>query len=387
MSDFREVGLLIGILYLRRWYSVFFVCLITSMTANGLEPFILNALYHAIALSVAYLFIKIINKLVEKRLIKTLFWACFIGFYYAGLHVPLIVLTNLYLGLMNQETWMSGMQSLYYNIQFEMFSTMAISTFYYMVYETNKKLALKNQHLNDAIAKAEESEHLKTAFLQNMSHEIRTPLNGIQGFVQLLTETTPSKDQQKKYLNLIDESSHQLLKIVHDVIDISEIETHQMEYLLTKCNTNNLLKKLQCQFEKRAINKGLLFVCKMNSDNDMSFECDEYKVYRILEHILDNAIKFTKQGEINIEVGYFISHIEFYIRDNGIGIEQINRDKIFEKFSQVDYNVNRNYGGNGLGLAIAKGYADFLKGSIELNSIAGSGSTFKICIPRKQINS
>lgn len=383
-SDFREVALLISVFYIRRWYSLFFVCAIATLSTTNPEAYLLNYGYHLIGLVAAYWFFKFLNRTLYHRVTKATIWAAFIGIYYAGLHVPLIIFANIYIGNLDSRNWISGMQNLYYNMQFEMYSTIAISTVYFLVYEANKKLELQNRHLSEAKAKAEESERLKTAFLQNMSHEIRTPLNGIQGFIQLLSLTEFNDEQYQKYIALINESSEQLLKIVSDVIDISEIETQQMQWHTKNVDVSDFVNKVLSKFREKAQMKNLELKIENQLPAVYHFYSDEYKIQRILEHIMDNAIKFTDLGEISLEIKSFENNLQFIVHDTGIGIQDKNLINIFNKFSQVEYSVVRHYGGNGLGLAIAKGYADFLGGKIEVISEMNIGSTFIITIPGKK---
>lgn len=241
--------------------------------------------------------------------------------------------------------------------------------------------------LKFAKEKAEESDKLKTAFLQNMSHEIRTPLNGILGFSGLLNNKDISEEEKIYYLNVINESSNQLLSIVDNILSLSRMETEQMEVNIQEVNLNDLIGDLFFKYNAKAKEKNILFhMNKDLSNNDSIIFTDSSKIQLTLENLLDNAIKFTHEG--HIKYGYNIKDesVEFFVEDTGIGIEEIYFKKIFERFQQIDDDMTRKYGGTGLGLTIAKGNAEILGGKLWLESNPGEGSTFYFNIPYKPVN-
>jgi PAS domain S-box-containing protein len=250
----------------------------------------------------------------------------------------------------------------------------------------------KAEHeLIKAKEKAEESDQLKTEFINNMSHEIRTPLNGILGFSSILEEPNLTDTERKEYRSIIQNSGNQLLRIIDDILEISELGTRQVKVIEKKICLNNLLLELFSIFDIKAKeNKTPLYLNKELSDNESIILTDESKLNKILNNLLENALKFTNTG--SIEFGYKLRtdiepvEIEIYVKDSGIGIKPENKEIIFERFSQEEKSLSRNVGGLGLGLSIAKENAELLGGKIILKSEKGKGSTFFITIPYKPVN-
>ncbi len=232
--------------------------------------------------------------------------------------------------------------------------------------------------------KAEESDRLKSAFLANMSHEIRTPLNGIIGFAQLLKKTIPANEKNSKFIDIINDNSKILLNIINDIIDLSKIESNQLDIYENPFEVNAVLYELYEIFSKELLTQEKEKIklninipvdsCVINSDKD--------RFVQIFNNFLSNAVKFTNEGYI--EYGYSFSKnnkIQFYIKDTGIGIPREKIDVIFERFTQIDYTVSRKYGGTGLGLAITKQLVKLLGGEIYVESEVEKGSAFYFNIP------
>lgn len=230
--------------------------------------------------------------------------------------------------------------------------------------------------------KAEESDNLKTAFLHNISHEIRTPMNAIVGFSALVTEPGLTSDTVNSYLKIIVDSSEQLLSIVNDIIEISNIEVGIMKSGTTEINLNLELISIYQHFNSKAIEKGITFTLHTGiPDNRSAIEADSQKLNHVLSNLLSNAFKFTRSGKIGF--GYRVTgkNLEFFVSDTGIGINEAHFNKIFERFYQVESSATRAYEGTGLGLAITKAYVEFMGGHIWLTSQQGRGSTFYFTIP------
>lgn len=230
--------------------------------------------------------------------------------------------------------------------------------------------------------KAEEGDRLKTAFLNNISHEIRTPLNGIMGFSEMLNKPDLNELKREMFIENINLCGNQLLRIVDDVIIISKIEAKQVILHKKETCINTLLMDLYDVFKPIATNKNLNFQNKNQLSNEQStITTDENKIKQIISNLLDNAIKFSSSG--TIEFGYILKNgfLEFYVADNGIGINSKFHNLIFERFSQVETDITRNYGGTGLGLAISKAYVELLGGKLWLLSEPEKGSTFYFTIP------
>jgi PAS domain S-box-containing protein len=245
---------------------------------------------------------------------------------------------------------------------------------------TERKQA--EQKLIKAKEHAEESDRLKSAFLANMSHEIRTPMNSILGFAELLKTEDLTGKQQKEYIQIIKKGGDRLLNIINDIIDISKIESGQMKVSVTKTNINEQIEYISSFFRPEAEEKGLQLIFKNTlASKDAVISTDKEKIFSILTNLVKNAIKFTREGFI--ELGYRKKEklLEFYVKDTGIGIRQEQQEFIFERFRQGSDSLVRNYEGAGLGLSISKAYVEMLGGKIRVDSEPGKGSVFYFTIP------
>jgi PAS domain S-box-containing protein len=245
--------------------------------------------------------------------------------------------------------------------------------------------------LREAKERAEESDLLKTAFLQNMSHEIRTPMNAIVGFSGLLDNPEISADKRKSFISIIRNSTNQLLSIINDILSISSIETNQVKCNIEPVCMNTVLIDLMAIYKSQAYNHNIaLYVRKPLTDSQSEVYTDKTKITQVLTNLLTNALKFTHKGFI--EFGYTLktdqgSHeLEFYVKDSGIGIDNNLQSKIFDRFQQGKSEINLKYGGTGLGLAISKAYIELLGGKIWVESNVNEGSTFFFTLPYKVVN-
>jgi signal transduction histidine kinase/ActR/RegA family two-component response regulator len=234
--------------------------------------------------------------------------------------------------------------------------------------------------------KAEESDRLKSAFLANMSHEIRTPMNGILGFAELLKTPDLSGEMQQEFIALIGESGERLLNTIDDLVNISKLDSGQMNLVYTKTEVNEMMSFMYCFFRYEAEKRGLNLKWSIPKGNRHSFlQTDKEKLYAILTNLIKNALKFTKKG--NVEFGYSISSItgidefHFYVKDTGVGIPRSKHKSVFERFVQADSELSRGYEGSGLGLAISKAYVEMMGGKIWLESAPGKGTTFFFSLP------
>lgn len=242
-----------------------------------------------------------------------------------------------------------------------------------------KTRILKQQNLELTLAKekAEESDQLKTVFLQNLSHEIRTPMNGILGFINLLQEPHLNDESQQQYFDLINKSSERLLSTINDIIEISRIESNQLEVNLSSVNISELLESQFNLFQKKAQQKRLdLRLNHQLSPDDSLIVTDETILNGIFSNLVNNALKFTNQGFI--EIGCYADHSDrvFYVKDTGIGIQADRTDAIFDRFVHADLKLTRPHEGSGLGLAIVKAYIEKLNGTIWVESEPEKGSVF-----------
>ncbi len=232
--------------------------------------------------------------------------------------------------------------------------------------------------------KAEESDRLKSAFLANMSHEIRTPLNSIIGFSELLGDSDFDKEQKNEFIQTIVDNGNNLLVIISDIMDFSMLEARQMKIRKEVISTKKLLNELVNDFSKKANKKGIEFRSDQSQNNpDILIESDLYRIKQIFNNLIGNALKFTKQGFV--EIGYQLKDdvVTFHVKDTGIGIDPEYHQSIFERFRQVDLAKTRKYGGNGLGLAISKNLTELLGGNIWVESEPDNFSNFFFTIPIK----
>jgi PAS domain S-box-containing protein len=239
--------------------------------------------------------------------------------------------------------------------------------------------------LAEALAAAKESSKAKTEFLANMSHEIRTPMNCVIGLTDMLKDMDPNPRQQQ-YLDMIAISGDTLLSLINDILDISKIEAGQLELDLIDTDLQALVEETAGQIAFAAQAKGLEVICRLAPGVPSRLMLDSARLRQVLTNLLNNAAKFTQSGHIylNIEpVGERDDRLDlcFRIADTGIGIEQENLRRIFEKFTQAEAGTTRRFGGTGLGLSISKHLINLMEGEITATSQVGVGTTFSFTIP------
>jgi CheY-like chemotaxis protein len=236
---------------------------------------------------------------------------------------------------------------------------------------------------------AELANKAKTDFLANMSHEIRTPLNGIIGFTHLLMESNLKKNQAE-YMTTVNESANLLMHIVNDVLDFSKIESGKLELNVEVINLYKLINHVIDLFKHQSDRKKLALTLNLNKNVPQYILADYVRLKQILVNLLSNAVKFTDFGEIRLDVNEIEpsdkkwSTITFSVKDTGIGIKEVNNEKIFKSFMQEDNSTNRKFGGTGLGLAISNNLLGLMNSKLELISHYGDGSNFFFTIKFKK---
>jgi PAS domain S-box-containing protein len=243
----------------------------------------------------------------------------------------------------------------------------------------------KKKMIEDLIAaknRAEESDRLKSAFLANISHEIRTPMNGIMGFAELLKEPEIKYVEKSKYLRIIQKCGERMLNTITNLIEISKIESGISEVHYTKVNVNQQIQYLFHYFLPEAEKAGLALNVSLSlPDEQASMETDREKLNNIFMHLIRNALKYTQKGEIEFGYKKKGSHLEFFVKDTGIGIPPKAQPGIFDHFVQADMSFSKPYEGVGLGLSITRAYIQMLGGDIRLESESGKGSLFLFTHP------
>ena len=234
--------------------------------------------------------------------------------------------------------------------------------------------------LRDALTQAESATRMKSDFLANMSHEIRTPMNAIIGMTHLIqgTELTP---RQRNYLGKIEASGHHLLGIINDILDLSKIQAGKMSTEVVDFKLEHLLDNVVGLVAEKAADKGLELIVNIARDVPPNLLGDPLRLGQILVNYANNAVKFTDRGEVEISVSVVKRHdheavLRFAVRDTGIGIDEVQRQKLFKDFEQGDSSTTRKYGGTGLGLAIVSRLVELMGGQFGVDSQPGLGSTF-----------
>ena len=259
------------------------------------------------------------------------------------------------------------------------------------VEERTRAIQRKNEELKKAKVEAEKADKAKSDFLASMSHEIRTPMNAVVGMADLLKDT-PLNNHQHDYLQTIRHSSENLLNIINDILDLSKIEAEKLKLEQAPFSVRTAAEEATEVFAAKAYEKNLDLACWVDEQLPYQVTGDVTRLKQVIANLLSNALKFTDSGYVKLEVKALEPHnplsseeegidIQFSVTDTGIGIEQQDFDKLFEKFSQADASTTRKYGGTGLGLSICQKLVKLMGGQSWLQSQIGAGSAFSFRIP------
>lgn len=239
--------------------------------------------------------------------------------------------------------------------------------------------------LVEAKNKAEDSDRLKSAFLANMSHEIRTPMNAILGFSDLLSTDEYSSEEKMEFIEMIKSSGRLLLNLINDIIDISKIEAGELKIQPSEFKLQELMDEMLQAFKQQMDRNGKsqvkLILSNREELQNTSITTDRLRLQQVLTNLLSNAMKFTREGEIEFGVLNISNSFEFFVKDTGIGIPEQKLEVVFERFRQADDSHTRLFGGTGLGLAITKHLIELLEGKIWVESQEGKGTAFYFTLP------
>jgi PAS domain S-box-containing protein len=244
------------------------------------------------------------------------------------------------------------------------------------------RVAQRTAELQVAMQRAQEADHLKSAFLATMSHELRTPLNSIIGFTGVLLQglAGPLNAEQTKQLGMTRDSARHLLALINDVLDLSKIEAGQLELMLEPFDLRDALEAVLRAVQAQAQQKGLDLTTVIGPGVGILVS-DRRRVEQVLLNLVNNAIKFTEHGAVCVECSQQGNRLAIRVRDTGIGIKAEDLDKLFKPFQQVDTGLARRHEGTGLGLSICWNLVKLLGGEIGVTSEWGKGSTFAFWLP------
>ncbi|HTL82534.1 MAG TPA: MASE1 domain-containing protein [Bacteroidia bacterium] len=249
---------------------------------------------------------------------------------------------------------------------------------------TEERLQFVNLKLEKAKKQLEETMKVKENFLASMSHEIRTPMNAIVGFTELLEETGLDSEQQQ-YVGAVKRSGENLLVIINDILDFSKLRSGKIVFEQTAMRLSLIMASVKSLMQPKASQKGVQFSVHIDSNVPDELLGDPTRLSQILINLIDNAIKFTEEGNVEVFVRMIESEarmvsLQFEVRDNGIGIPPDKIEKVFDGFTQASNETTRKYGGTGLGLAIVKELVELQNGTISLQSKLNSGSVFQFTL-------
>jgi signal transduction histidine kinase/ActR/RegA family two-component response regulator len=242
------------------------------------------------------------------------------------------------------------------------------------------------ERLRDAAAAAEEGSRAKSAFLANMSHEIRTPMTAIIGYSKLMADDPDTdREQLTEWSRTVEKNARSLLDLINDILDVSKIEAGRMAVECVEADPAVIVEEVVSLLRLQAVNKGVALGAAYDSALPDRIETDPVRLRQVLLNLAGNALKFTGEGSVTIRAACEpgIERLVFRVEDTGVGLtpEQLDKIRRFEAFTQADSTTTRRFGGTGLGLKLSKTFLDLMGGTLEIESIRGTGSAFTVSIP------
>jgi signal transduction histidine kinase len=251
-----------------------------------------------------------------------------------------------------------------------------------LVQDVTERVA-REEELRRALREAEVASEAKSNFLASMSHELRTPLGAIIGYMDLLTGELagPIAPLQRSHLGRVKTAAQHLIRVVEEILTFSRLEANKDSLFLETVDVVALVASVKEMFEPAAAAKGLALAVSLPKE-PLALETDVTKLRQILINLVGNALKFTDEGRVEMELIVDDGLVKVHIRDTGPGIGAADIEKIFDPFTQVDQSLTRSKGGTGLGLSVSRRLAHLLGGELHVDSKRGQGTDFVLCLPR-----
>lgn len=252
--------------------------------------------------------------------------------------------------------------------------------------ELENKVKERTKEIEIVAQQLKVANKVKSQFLANMSHEIRTPLTSILGQSEAIVLGEVEEDKLNEEVKIIHRNSQHLLRLVNDILDLSKIEAGKLDLNPSMTKLSNITDELVDMFDSRAKQKGVKFTIINQLDSAFYIHVDSLRLSQVLINFCSNAVKFTDHGEITLTISKQDNNLIFAVKDTGIGMNSAQVKQVFDCFTQADSNVNRRFGGTGLGLFLSSNIAEVMSADIEVASSMGEGSTFSFILPLNSIN-
>ena len=381
-SDMREIGVLLSILFMPNWIYMLGVSFVASLSFPMQNLEVSTILMHCTASLFGWFFYSFIKNKTRNIYLLSVLWAIMVIAYYVFFLVPTLSIVYYLFNVIPGNEIFSTYKNVLYAYRYELFTSASVTSLFLALFKTTKILEVRNKELTQALEKSQESNKLKTAFINNINHEIRTPLNGIIGFTNLIVEPDLDNERRIEYGKGLVSSSNRLLSIILNIIDISKLKTGEVEFRKESVNVNELFDDLYMYYSSLSREKNILFeVDRTEMGDNEIIVTDRNSLKQILDNLLNNAFKFTREGSVSLHYVRKEEYVFFTVKDTGPGIDQAFHEKIFENFSKIEDQNEEFLPGAGLGLSISKTLVELLGGKIYVDSYPGKGSLFTFSIP------